>query len=91
MQLPSRPTTDAVTLTGLSVLLDEDAPPPYLELGLEYGGKSYRAAVLAVEEEWALHLRDVTGKTLLSEPELYPTQGAAVLAALVAVLSRSPP
>ena len=85
------PSTDPVTVTGLSVLLDEESPPAYIELGIECRGRSFRAAILAAEEEWALNLRDMTDKTLLSEPELYPTQGAAVLAALVAVLSLTPP
>ena len=91
MQIPSMPTTDAVTVTGLSVLLDEDSAPPYLELRIECHGRAFDAAILMAEEEWALNLRDVTGKPVLSEPELYPTQSAAILAALIAVLSVVPP
>ncbi len=83
-------THDALTVAGLSPILDEEEPPVYLELTICLAGKTYRAAILAAGEEWALSVRDARGRTLIAEPELYPTQASAVLAAMLAVLALGP-
>lgn len=79
-------TRDTVSVTGLFPLLDEDETPAYLELGLRCRGRSYRAAILPVEEEWALSLRDESGRQLPGERDLYPTQVGAILAAMLTVI-----
>jgi hypothetical protein len=83
MLVPGR---DSVEVTGLSIILDEGDLPPFLSLRMRCGGKSYRVGVLAVEEDWAVNIRDEEGGTVFDEGELFPTQASAILGAMLAVI-----
>jgi hypothetical protein len=80
---------DAIRIEGLSVLLDDDIQPPYLELGLGCGGQTFQAAILAAEEDWAVIVRDENGRPCVGDGELYATQAGAILAALLTALETS--
>jgi hypothetical protein len=80
------PAFDAVEVTGLSVILDEGDLPPFLNLRMRCGDKTYRVGVLAVEEDWAINIHDEDGGTVFDEGGLFPTQSSAVLGAMLAVI-----
>lgn len=80
------PSGDAVEIAGLSVLLDEEEIPPFLQIELRCARTVYRGAILAVEGEWAFHLRDEDGVGVVTEGDLYPTQSSAILAAMLTAL-----
>lgn len=82
---------DEVTISGIDVLLDEEADPPYLELRLRAGTRSFVAAILATEDLWALNIRDEQNHALPSDGELYATQSDAILAAMLTALHRASP
>jgi len=77
---------DMVEVLGLSVILDDDVQPPYLDLTLRSGGKTFRAGIMAAETEWALSVREDGGAHLPSDGELYATQEGAILAAMLIAL-----
>jgi hypothetical protein len=80
---------DTVEIRGLSVLLDEEFPRPFLDLELRCNGQTFRAGILTVEEEWALKLKRVDGESIPADGEFYPTEAAAILAAMLSVLEMS--
>jgi hypothetical protein len=80
---------DTIEITGLSVLLDEEFPRPFLDLTLRCNGQTFRAGILAVEDDWALHLKREDGERIPSDGEFYPTEAGAILAALLCVLEAS--
>jgi hypothetical protein len=77
---------DAVEVSGLGVLLDDDPEPPVLELGIRARQSTFRCTVLAVEEEWALNVRDERGVNLAADVELWATQAGAILGAMLVAL-----
>lgn len=77
---------DALEIRGLSVVLEAEQEPPYLELVVRCGGSTYGAAVLAAGKEWTLRMKDEDGKALPCPDEPFATQHAAVYAALLTVL-----
>lgn len=80
---------DTVEVEGLSVILDDEVDPPYLELRLRCNGQEHTATILAAEDEWALNLR---GGEIQSEPDdvqLYPAQSDAIVAAMLIALETS--
>lgn len=79
---------DAVEVRGLSLLLDEEDISPVLALQLSAGDQRFQAMILAVDEEWAVNVRDDLGHRLADEPELYPTRASAILAAMLMAIDR---
>jgi hypothetical protein len=79
---------DAVEIRGLSLLLDEEDISPVLSLQLSAGEARFGAMILAVNDEWAVNVRDEWGKRLSDEPELYPTRSSAIVAAMLMVIER---
>src|SRR5947209_19933162 len=77
---------DAVTITGLAEILDDEEELPYLDLTVRCLGRSYRAAVLAGEGEWTVNLRDERDRSCPGSGELYETQADAIVAALLMAL-----
>lgn len=86
MDLSTLNTDDAVEVSGLSAILGDDETPAFLELGLRCRDRLFRAVIMAAGEEWALSLRDERGQSVADEPELYPSQSSAVLAAMLIAL-----
>jgi hypothetical protein len=82
-------TLGEVTINGLEALLDEDADPPYLELRLHAGTRDFAASILAVENNWALTMREDQGHPMPDGGDLYSTQADAILAALLTALHES--
>jgi hypothetical protein len=80
---------DTIEISGLSVLLDEEFPRPFIDLTLRCNGRVLRAGILAVEEDWALRLKREDGTSIPFDGEFYPTEAAAILAALLWVLEES--
>ncbi|GAC1588312.1 MAG: hypothetical protein NVS3B5_21450 [Sphingomicrobium sp.] len=76
---------DAVEVAGLHALIDSDEQPPVVDLQLRAHGQVYHAAILAVHAEWAVKIRSDSGEPIPSDGEFFPTQSAAVLAALLIV------
>ncbi len=79
---------DTVEVRGLSLLLDEEDISPVLALQLGAGDQRFQAMILAVDEEWAVNVRDALGHTLSDEPELYPTRSSAILAAMLMAIDQ---
>jgi hypothetical protein len=79
---------DAVEVRGLSLLLDEEDISPVLSLQLGAGEERFQAMILAVDEEWAVNVRDEHGQRLTDEPEIYPTRSSAILAAMLMAIDR---
>jgi hypothetical protein len=80
---------DTIEISGLNVLLEEDADPPYLDLTLRCNRQEYRAVILAAEEEWAVNVRSQDGALHSEDGELFPSQAAAILAAMLIALDHS--
>jgi len=74
--------SDAIEISGLSPLFEEDELPVYLDVHLRSGGRAFRAAILRSGEEWTLNVRDERGRALPGSGELYAEVSDAVLAAL---------
>jgi hypothetical protein len=77
---------DAIEVTGLAPLLDDDETLPYLDLQLRAAGRCFQVAVLVADEEWTVNVRDERGKSCPGSGDLYPTQADAFLAAMLIVL-----
>jgi len=77
---------DNVTVSGLSVLLDEEERVPFLELRLSCLGRVYRASILVADDEWALRLREEGGIHLPDADTVYARQCDAILGAMLRVL-----
>lgn len=77
---------DTLEVRGLSVVLEAEQEPPYLELLVRCGAESYRAAILAAGGEWTLRLTTEDGEPVPSPDEPFATQHVAVYAALLSVL-----
>lgn len=80
---------DTVQVDGLEVLLDDDDLPPYLSLRMRCNDREFQSVILAVEQEWALNIRDERGVSCVGDGELYGTQASAILAAMLTVLETS--
>ncbi|HZS94398.1 MAG TPA: hypothetical protein VFA78_06355 [Chloroflexota bacterium] len=74
--------SDAIEITGLSPLFEDDEAPLYVDLRLRSGGRSLQAAILRSGEGWTLNVRDERGRMIPGSGELYETISDAVLAAL---------
>jgi hypothetical protein len=80
---------DNVEIRGLASILDEGEEPPFLDLTLRCDGQEYRAAVLAVEDSWAVRVSDDWGHSCSEEADLYATQADAILIAMLIALDHS--
>jgi len=79
--------TDGVEIWGLENLLDDDESIPYVELTVRCQGRAFRLRVLRAEEEWALHVQEEGGPSILGDGELFSTQAEAILAGALRALS----
>jgi len=77
---------DTVEIRGLSVVLEAEQDPPYLELQIRCGGQAFRALILTEGQEWSLRLLTEDGDIATTSSEPFLTQHAAVYAAILAAL-----